>query len=580
MELALLNRLGDWNPQLLRELKGRLKRRNLLIAAAISLAGQFFLFQSFQTQIPVPPLDGGYIPIIQHQLCTGNLLEGKVKHYECLLDAAGNFIINWQLWWLNLFVMLSFIGISALLVAGSYLLIADLAKEDRQGSLNFIRFSPEPTDGILVGKMLGVPSLLYFVVALAIPLHLWSGLSAGIPLWQIFGFYGVAIACCIFFFSASLLYGLVTSVLAGFQAWLGSGILLGLLNLIRIQIINQPITTPVGWLRVFIPFDFIPNLSRSSFLNYQEQKLEQLQWFSLPIGSNLGLVFCLAIVNYFIWNYWIWQGLNRCFRISNTTILSKSQSYLLTAWFSLSTLGFCFVGTANQSSVYWFKDVFSWLYLCNIGLFFFLIASLSPQRQALQDWARYRREKKFPRQRFWNSSLARELIWGEKSPAVLAIALNLVIAILPITLFTVSLQSDFATKSNAFLSLALMVVLMAVYAIVYQIMLFGKTQNPQIWAIGTISAMVVLPPLMLVLLSIKPESNAGFLWLFSIAAPLVPLYSLGSELSIMAVILGIICQCGILASLNLQLRQQLRKSGESQTKAILSGGSLAGGRNQ
>lgn len=43
MKLNWLERLGDWNPQLMRELKGRLKLRNLLIAGVISLLGQFLL---------------------------------------------------------------------------------------------------------------------------------------------------------------------------------------------------------------------------------------------------------------------------------------------------------------------------------------------------------------------------------------------------------------------------------------------------------------------------------------------------------------------------------------------------------
>ncbi|NER20976.1 MAG: hypothetical protein F6J86_16680 [Symploca sp. SIO1B1] len=38
MTPSLLDKLGDWNPQLFREIKGRLKPRNILIAVAISLA--------------------------------------------------------------------------------------------------------------------------------------------------------------------------------------------------------------------------------------------------------------------------------------------------------------------------------------------------------------------------------------------------------------------------------------------------------------------------------------------------------------------------------------------------------------
>ncbi|NEP60685.1 MAG: hypothetical protein F6K31_27440, partial [Symploca sp. SIO2G7] len=43
MDSTLLNKLGEWNPQLYRELKGKLKTRNLLITVAISLIIQLIL---------------------------------------------------------------------------------------------------------------------------------------------------------------------------------------------------------------------------------------------------------------------------------------------------------------------------------------------------------------------------------------------------------------------------------------------------------------------------------------------------------------------------------------------------------
>jgi len=54
------------------------------------------------------------------------------------VDNQGNFVINWQMWWLDLFTWLSLIGIFALLVAGTYLLISDLAHEERQDTLHSI----------------------------------------------------------------------------------------------------------------------------------------------------------------------------------------------------------------------------------------------------------------------------------------------------------------------------------------------------------------------------------------------------------------------------------------------------------
>ncbi len=58
------------------------------------------------------------------------------------------------------------------------------------------------------------------------------------------------------------------------------------------------------------------------------------------------------------------------------------------------------------------------LSLLNLLLFLCLIAALSPHRQVLQDWARYRKQRVFTRKSFWNRALVQDLIWSEKSPAI------------------------------------------------------------------------------------------------------------------------------------------------------------------
>jgi ABC-type Na+ efflux pump permease subunit len=90
----------------------------------------------------------------------------------------------------------------ALNCCGTYLLVSDLATEKNNGTLNFIRFSPQSTQSVLIGKMLGVPIALYITVLCALPLHLWAGLAGQIPLGRIVTFYGVLVAGCFLFYSA------------------------------------------------------------------------------------------------------------------------------------------------------------------------------------------------------------------------------------------------------------------------------------------------------------------------------------------------------------------------------------------
>jgi hypothetical protein len=573
MKFPWIDRIGDWNPQLLRELNGRLQPRNVLIAVAISLLGQFFLFQFFQTQLPIASPSGEYKYPIYNQFCTGKREYESARSYQCVLDALGNFTINWQQWWLSVFVFLSFVGIFALLVIGTYMLIADLTNEERKGSLNFIRLSPESTQRLLMGKMLGVPILVYLLTALALPLHMWAGLSAQISLGEILGFYSVVVACCIFFYSAALLYSLVTNWLAGFQAWLGAGIVLSFLWLTA-ALTFTPIYSPIAWVRLFAPFDLIPHLADSSFSSHNVE-LEKLQWFYLPLGNNMVVLAAFALVNYALWTYWSSQGLQRCFRNQNATILSKAQSYLFTACFTVSTLGFALPGYTdgyleNRPKDWLFQHLMV-LSFFDLLLFLYLISALFPHRQAMQDWARYRREKVSIRNRFWNVSVLKDLVWGEKSPALEAIAINLAIAIMPLVGIILFSKAELDAKMAAFFSLGLAVSLVLIYAAIAQLILFMKAHNRIFWAIGTIGAALLLPPIILGMLSIQPGTTVGFLWFFTAGAPIVVLSPPASSISSMTVCLAILGQWTIFGLLNLKLTRQLRIAGESATKALLAG---------
>lgn len=370
------------------------------------------LFLVAQTQLPLVN-DGSH-----NKYCTGKVAYETPK---CFQDTLGNFVINWQLWWLELFLWLSMIGVFALLVAGTYLLISDLAHEERRGTLNFIRLSPQSPESILVGKLLGVPILLYLVAVLAVPLHLGAGLGAQIPLIRILSFYSVLLAGCFFFYSAALLFGLVSTWLGG-QAWLGSGVVLILLAIASLR----PIEGFLGdLLNLFSPALILQYLIAATGLNpvfsFSYLKIQDLQWFSLPLGVGTLSVASSLLLNYGLWTYWSWQALKRRFPNPSKMILSKRQSYLLVACFEVVLLGFAVTPKRSDELL-----GFQILLVLNLLLFLSLIMVLTPGRQALQDWARYRRQQAFSRN-LWNRLFMSDLVWGEKSPALVAIAINLAI---------------------------------------------------------------------------------------------------------------------------------------------------------
>jgi hypothetical protein len=83
--------------------------------------------------------------------------------------------------------------------------------------------------------------------------------------------------------------------------------------------------------------------------------------------------------------------------------------------------------------------------------------------------------------------LVKDLIWGEKSPAVVAIALNVVIVIIPLALFILLSPAQSATGTHAFVKvnenrtgalfgLAVEASLMMIYASITQLRLFRRTQ--------------------------------------------------------------------------------------------------------
>jgi hypothetical protein len=614
MNINLLDRLGDWNPQLLREIKGCFKVRNLAIAIGSSLLGQLLFLTYWLGQQPHEPysknlpycnLHEAYNAYMRQENQLQNQyrqlqslfnrysspahfdaakvqeLKGSIENIKAKIQLTNGLLkdnlcppdaINTQLWWNdkypNIFASLSIFVVFILLVIGIYMLINNLSGEERRGTLNFIRLSPQSTFGVLSGKLLGVPILLYLAAILTLPLHLWLGFSAQIPIGEIISFYAVLIASCAFFYSAALLFGLVTPWLGGFQAWLGGGaVFIGLmmLNFKRIEL------NPLDWLNMFTPSIVLPYLVNRTGTDYTGGEfpfshgvIQDLTWFHFPIGATGISLVIFVLLNYALWTGWIWQALNRRFHNSSNTILSKPQSYWLVACFEAISLGFAF----GESKGYYFssgyQDYTSPLLLawCNLVLFLVLIAVLSPQRQALQDWARYRKEKVRTREGVWKRTLVQDLISGEKSPALVAIAINLLIAITPFFVW-ISLWPGDVNKTKALLAVAFFVSLMMIYATVAQLILMMKNNKRSLWAVGTVAALLILPPMTLGILGIEPMENAT-LFLFS-TFPWVGIEYATTTRAFMA-LLG---EWSVLLLLNLQLTRQLRLAGESATKALL-----------
>ncbi len=554
-----IDKVGEWNPQLFRELKGRLKKFPVIIALVTSFATQFILFLLHFIQ--APNLSSDTNVYTNDKYCKLNSLN-NYSYEKCPTNQ-----IDMQLWWQDhfgyMFLTLSMIFIFTLLVAGTYLIINDLSQEERKGTLNFIRLSPQSETSIFAGKILGVPALIYLLVTAAIPFHVLTGISANIPFGNILCFYLMLSASCIFFYSIASLFGIFGgSAFSGFKPWLGSGLVLLFLW------INVPITFSgnyqyyIAFFRLFSPTDITHYLVFN--LSNPNAELEGLKFFNFAVGKSFVGVVAIHLLNYALWTYWAWQGLKRCFRNPNATIISKQQSYLIVVSFEVMILGF-YVSEDYTRWSRFYEGIFS-LYTWNLFLIVPLFALLLPHRQAIQDWARFRYQKDANSADSSKNSLLSELIFGEKSPAILAIAIDLLIVTSSFVVLFFKANIDNLNSSKPILwilsTLFVFISLITIYATTAQIMLMLKNSKRTLWAMGTTSAIIILPIIVFAILSIQPES---ILWLFTVA-----FWFTAEQSTVTSIFIAFLCQIVILGLLNRHLIKQVRLAGESATKAMFS----------
>jgi len=551
-----INRVGEFNPQLFREIKGRLQPRNLVIVSALSIIGQVLLFAYFEGLLPLG--EGVY-----NRYCTGvGYNQYSSARASCIVDYLGNVQIIKELWWLDLFTTMSIIGIFALLVGGSYMLIADVTKEEREGTFNFIRLSPQSATDIFVGKILGVPIFIYLFGFLAIPLHIWSGLSAHIPFPLIIGFYLVLGASCLFFYGVSLVLSLVTGGWGNFQAPLvGIFIFFFLFAMagVTFEVYAPTFTeTSIDWLLLFYPGVFLAYLVKSTFLSINTvgylsaEALTNLHWYGKDLFGNAFTGGFFMVLNYGLWTFWLYKGLKRRFENPLATVISKPQSYCISLSFIIVNLGF---SLQVFHEYHYFSDSLKVVQGLNLILFLLLIAGLTPSRQSLRDWARFRHQNSHDRR-----TLFQDLVFGEKSPAVVAIALNLLLVnlyIIPSLFLPINNNNN---NAYSLIQLANGVLVIALYASMVQLLMTLKTKKRGLIAMGAVILMMV-SPLSLALITNNNTEIITFLF------PIPLMFDKNISLSLLS--FNLIAQTIAVIASNVQITRVVNKVGMSETKRLM-----------
>jgi hypothetical protein len=534
----LIDRTGNWNPQLFRELKQRLTPRNIAVATGLSLAIQGFIWFSFYNQLPV--IDST-VKDLQNKYCQ---IPTNSISSSCLKDAAGSILINWQRWYLDIFESSSWILPLGLLIGAVYLLTADLIEEEKRGTLNFIRLSPQSARSIFIGKILGVPILVYLTAALAIPFHSFTGINGGGNISLVVGWYLSIVSIWFLLSSISILY-----------------VLLGGVQTIAIVVLA---TFTLGY-----PLSAVNTYTSASMRadDWLKNAKDMQIWYQLPILSNAIWVYIFCIGICLGLTYWVWKAMERRYLNPTATILSKFQSYQINLCLAIWLVGFVFSSVTKKPEE--FAGLILFLAIFHAGLIIFLIPILLPTKQALQDWSHHRATRK--QQEVKTESLAQDLIANDKSPTLVSMAINLGMAIVlwvSISLIKTTGEAKLLTVLCSAASLIL------IYTAISNLAIFLKVRKRNIWTAGIIIVIMFAPMTMASILSINEstKSLAKIIYLFSPAAPFIITGDTAKSLGVDdgTILFAFAAQFILLAFLTLQLQRRLKIVGRSQVQDPIS----------
>ncbi|MDB9495137.1 hypothetical protein PN441_00485 [Spirulina major CS-329] len=468
-----IDRIGDTNPQLFRELKGRLTVRSLLTIAGL------LIFAQALTLIALIGMEPSYI-LTTSTYCQ---MPADFPLSQIVDDRCPKQWIDLSQWWLQanqLAFLWIAVGIMFLLIGGGmYLLINDLAKEKRQGTINFILFSPQSTRTIVWGKILGVPSLLYGAIALNLPFHLWFALQGHLGIKAIVSFYLALALITAVYFHIALLAITLSNTLTGLEAWLVSGVSCALLAFLNYVPVEYDAPTLMRWIKFWCPSTILPFILNRQGTE-QHQLLDRIPfhhgplfdwtWFGLPIGQVETLFLGLMLLHGGFCLYWCDRALIRRVRNPSATVWTKTQAYGIFVGFNLIWLGFCW--SEFTQSILFTNPAQLWCWMVYVvALMLIVMGSTCPQRQPLIDWARYRHEFEHRR------SFIRDLLIGENSPNLMVVlAMGSLLVLVPV----LATQFDPADREDILIAATMTTLWLFTYTLLSYVTLLWPTslKNP------------------------------------------------------------------------------------------------------
>jgi hypothetical protein len=454
----LFDRLGNANPQLLRELRGRLKPGPVLGTLALSIGGQLLYGLTRLNALPSIANTSSSVArygaetpknLIVHLYCTGAALSTEPHCSPAAQPIFSPWQVNWPLWWSDTLTGLHFGAMTIAIAIGCYLLIADWSTEADRGTLDPLRLSPQSAQTILLGKLLGVPSLVYLWLLSGVPIALIAMVNTGRSASHIAGTLAIDGAQLAFWFTSSLFFANVTGKGRGFKGILGA---IGAIGLMAwgLQIAGNWGERSPDILSLFGFLSPMFGLVRHVFPagDWTVRSVAGLREFGgvdnlRTHGSMIGLTVA-GISLLLAWSYTAWIALIRRFDRPTATLWSKGQSYWITAGLTAIVLGCCtksFPGALGDlASIYHSKQPellgSNAIQLLNnrlVPLFWLLLPlgfSLVQPRSVLLDGMHR------PVGAALRKKTRRDLIWGEFSPPWVALGIQVAIALTGVVTFS------------------------------------------------------------------------------------------------------------------------------------------------
>jgi hypothetical protein len=344
------------------------------------------------------------------------------------------------------------------------------------------------------------------------------------------------------------------------QVWLSTGFVFCLLLLLYNT--SSAREFPINWIIMFSPVASLTHLLDTAFAT-RMAGFRSSAWFGLPFAQHSWSLTLSLLLHNGLWLVWLWCALERRFRTPGNTLFRKRQSYKLTASFAIALLGFAAQRPFQDDSRLHLLTALNCLLVLGFILCMGLMAALSPQQQDLQDWARYRHRQTDDEAQKHKRRIWADLLFGKKSPMSLAIAVNAAIVSLVLLAWVASwTNSDWQAPAIAAILLNAGAILVCVA--IAQVMLTSSLKKRVVWTVLTVSGLILLPPVALFLAFMNTTPPAAA-WLFS-AFPWVAVERTSAQ-TLFLVLLGQFSTFGLLS---LRTAHQLRQSGASETKALLS----------